>query len=119
MNAWRNPHCPFCGAMPAMAEIDRGNVRYLFCPNCFAQYGFKRHHCPACGAGRLEVMQMDAWPDLLIESCPECSGYLKTWSRGAGPPPCPFPYLDIVTRHVDEAAQHQNLKRISIGVMGV
>ncbi len=89
------------------------------CPNCLAQYRFARHHCPGCGHAGLNVLTMEAWPGLLLESCQACGTYLKTWSAGAGDPPCPFPYLDIVTRGVDEAAGPQELKRLSLSVMGV
>jgi formate dehydrogenase maturation protein FdhE len=119
LSRWSGSHCPFCGALPAMAEIDSKGLRFLLCPNCLAAYRFGRHYCPGCGHPGLNVLQMEAWPGLILESCPNCKAYLKTWSHGAGPPPCPFPYLDIVTRDVDEAAQLQDLKRLSLSVMGV
>jgi FdhE protein len=119
LGLWSQGYCPFCGALPAMAQIETRGVRYLLCPNCLARYRFLRHNCPACGHGGLDVLQMDAWPGLLLERCPQCEVYLKTWSDAAGPPPCPFPYLDILTRDVDEASGLQNLKRMSLSVMGV
>ena len=116
---WPYGYCPFCGALPAMAYIDKRGFRSLYCPNCLTAYRFKRHHCPCCAHAGLQVLQMDAWSGLLLEKCPECGKYLKTWNGKAGPPPCPFPYLDIVTRDVDEAAQAQEMNRMSLGVMGV
>ena len=116
---WSESCCPFCGALPAMALVESSGARRLFCPNCLSDYRFSRHYCPACGHGGLNVLQMDAWPGLLIESCPECRLYLKTWSSGDGEPPCPFPWFDIVTYAVDEAAELQGLKRMSLSVMGV
>jgi hypothetical protein len=62
---------------------------------------------------------MDAWPNLLLDKCPECKAYLKTWNCKSAQPPCPHPYLDLVTGDVDEAAGAQGLKRLSLGVMGV
>lgn len=112
-------HCPFCGALPAMAEIETTGIRCVFCPNCLARYRISRHYCPGCGHAGLNMLKMDSWPELILESCPECHAYLKTWSLGAGQPPCPFPYFDIVTRDVDEAAGRQNMKRLSLSVMGV
>jgi formate dehydrogenase maturation protein FdhE len=119
LTIWSYGHCPFCGALPAMAHVERSGIRHLNCPNCLAVYRFKRHYCPNCAHAGLEVLQMDAWPGLLLEKCPSCGTYLKTWDGTAGQPPCPFPYLDIVTRDVDEAAEAQNLTRMSLSVMGV
>lgn len=116
---WSQGHCPVCGALPAFARIEPSGVRQLFCPNCYAQYRFRRHHCPGCAGAGLKVLQMEAWPGLLLEVCPKCNTYLKTFNLAVCPPPCPFPYVDIVTRGVDEAAELQNLKRLSISVFGV
>ena len=119
LSFWSESYCPFCGTMPAMAQVENTGIRRLFCPNCFSAYRFSRHHCPSCGNAGLDVLQMDAWPGLLIESCPKCSSYLKTWSFGETEPPCPFPWLDIVTHAVDEALELQGKKRISLSVLGV
>lgn len=117
--AWAMGHCPCCGALPCMAQVGIAGLRSLLCPNCYASYGFARHRCPGCGHAGLVTLTMDAWPRLLLEKCPECSAYLKTWDLAAGDPPCPYPYIDIVTGDVDEAAELQGLKRLSLGVMGV
>ena len=116
---WKLGHCPFCGALPCFAEITTEGLHYLRCPNCYAGYRFSRHYCPGCGHAGLVTMAMDAWPHLLLEKCPECETYLKTWNHSSAQPPCPCPYLDLVTGEVDEAAGLQGLKRLSLGVMGV
>jgi hypothetical protein len=116
---WALGHCPCCGALPCMAQVSTTGLRQLFCPNCYARYRFARHHCPGCGHAGLVALTMDAWPRLLLEKCPECNAYLKTWDLGAGEPPCPYPYLDIATGDVDEAAVLQGLKRLSLSVMGL
>jgi len=116
---WKLGHCPCCGALPCFAEITAEGLHCLRCPNCYADYIFSRHYCPRCGHAGLITLAMDAWPHLLLEKCPECRTYLKTWSHGSAEPPCPYPYLDIVTGEVDEAANLQELRRLSLGVMGV
>jgi formate dehydrogenase maturation protein FdhE len=115
---WRLGHCPYCGALPCFAETTPAGIHSLRCPNCFAEYRFSRHYCPGCGHAGLVTLRMEAWPHLSMEKCPECETYLKTWNHGSAEPPCPFPYLEIVTGEVDEAADLQGLKRLSLGVMG-
>jgi formate dehydrogenase maturation protein FdhE len=116
---WRFGHCPCCGALPCFAEITAEGPHCLRCPNCYASYRFSRHYCPGCGHAGLLSLAMDAWPHLLLEKCPECETYLKTWNHGSAQPPCPYPCLDVITGDVDEAAGLQGLKRLSMSVMGV
>lgn len=115
---WRFGHCPYCGALPCFAEITAEGLHCLRCPNCYASYRFSRHYCPGCGHAGLLSLAMDAWPHLLLEKCPECETYLKTWNHGSDEPPCPYPCLDVITGDVDEAATLQGLKRLSLSVMG-
>ncbi len=116
---WILGHCPCCGALPCTAELTAEGVLLLHCPNCLAIYRFARHRCPGCGHAGLVTLTMEAWPHLLLEKCPKCESCLKTWNDGSARPPCPHPYLDLVTGEVDEAAGLQGLKRLSIGVMGI
>jgi hypothetical protein len=116
---WSQGYCPACGALPTMAQVQQDGVRRLLCAACLGHYRFDRYSCPGCGHAGLRVLEMDAWPGLLVETCPECNAYLKTWDTRTGQPPCEWPLIDIVTRAVDEAAGPQGLVRLSPGVMGI
>lgn len=70
--AWRQGHCPVCGALPVISWLDRpaadaknaflsggGGKKHLHCGVCGANWKFRRGACPACGreGGVMELLR--------------------------------------------------------------
>jgi FdhE protein len=84
--AWQRPECPACGAAPAMAQLPGGAGglarRRLACGCCATRWGFARLGCPYCGNAepdRLGALEIEEEPELRIDTCGACTGYLKTY----------------------------------------
>jgi FdhE protein len=111
--AWREGHCPTCGALPVMAQLVPGeNVRQrlLSCGHCRTRWGFRRVGCPFCGnesGARVDVLEVEG-EELRLDACQECRGYVKTYT-GAGQEALFL--ADWSTLHLDLLARERGFQR--------
>ncbi|NLZ27640.1 MAG: formate dehydrogenase accessory protein FdhE [Firmicutes bacterium] len=119
---WLRGYCPVCGQLPAMAHLvktEKGRERDLVCGCCRMHWRYKRMGCPYCGnedQGTLEIIGLDEEPDLRIDICKECEGYLKTYI-GEGRELVAL--TDWSTLHLDLVAKKQGFKRIGYQMYGI
>jgi FdhE protein len=82
---WQRTYCPFCGAIPLLAQIvveDGSSRRSLCCGLCGVRWAFSRIGCPFCGntdPETLDVLEIDGEPRVRLDHCGDCRGYLKTY----------------------------------------
>ena len=110
---WQRPHCPACGAPPAMGQligVDPGFVRYLSCGCCGSRWRWRRTACPFCETDdhRLEVVKIESEPRLRIDHCESCRAYLKTYV-GTGDEAMML--ADWTSLHLDVLARERGLER--------
>jgi FdhE protein len=110
---WQRSHCPACGALPAMGQligVDPGYMRFLSCGCCGTRWRWRRTACPFCqdDPHRLEVVKIDAEPELRIDHCATCKGYLKTYV-GRGDEGVML--ADWTSLHLDLVARDRGLER--------
>ncbi|WP_242393480.1 formate dehydrogenase accessory protein FdhE [Anaeromyxobacter oryzisoli] len=111
---WRSPHCPTCGAQPALAALvaeGDGRARLLCCGQCRTRWAWKRLGCPHCGneaQDRLEVLELTGGDGLRLDVCRSCNGYVKTIARE---PVQDFLLADWTTIHLDVLARERGLER--------
>lgn len=119
---WLRGYCPVCGQLPAMAHLlktEKGRERNLICGCCQMHWRFKRMGCPYCGnedQKTLEIIGLDEEPDLRVDTCKECEGYLKTYI-GEGQELAAL--TDWSTLHLDLVAKKQGFKRIGYQMYGI
>lgn len=119
---WLRGYCPVCGQLPAMAHLlktEKGRERNLICGCCQMHWRFKRMGCPYCGnedQKTLEIIGLDEEPDLRVDICKECEGYLKTYI-GEGQELAAL--TDWSTLHLDLVAKKQGFKRIGYQMYGI
>jgi FdhE protein len=112
---WLRGYCPTCGARPllsALTKADEGRRRSLHCGLCATQWNVKRLGCPHCGTedeDKLAILEIDAVPDLRLDVCDNCRGYLKTWA-GQGEI-APY-FSDWATLHLDAMAAERGYARL-------
>jgi len=112
---WLRSYCPTCGSLPAMAQlrgVEPGRLRFLSCGVCRSRWRYRRVGCPFCdnqSEQALLVITVSEEPDLRIDYCDECRGYLKTYS-GQGREEVFL--ADWTSLHIDFAAQYRGLKRL-------
>jgi FdhE protein len=112
---WGKPHCPLCGQFPAMAQLVRtkkGRERDLVCGCCQTRWRYKRMGCPYCRNEddyRLSIIEPAETPELRLDTCGECKGYLKTYT-GEGNEEVVM--ADWSTLHLDAVAKHKGFRRI-------
>jgi len=111
---WRRGECPTCGSAPAMGtlvSIAEGRGRQLACGCCRTRWAFKRVACPFCGnedANRLGVLELDQEPELRLDVCEECKGYVKTYT---GTRDLELVLSDWPTLHLDVLARDRGYER--------
>jgi FdhE protein len=73
---------------------------------------FKRTECPFCSTDsqRLASVAIEGEPDLRIDHCESCGGYLKTYS-GEGAEPLLL--ADWTSLHLDLIAHDRGLKKLA------
>jgi FdhE protein len=110
---WQRRHCPTCGALPAMGQligVDPGFMRFLSCGCCETRWRWRRTACPFCenDAHRLEVVKIESEPELRLDHCESCKGYLKTYV-GRGDESVIL--ADWTSLHLDVLARDRGLER--------
>jgi len=110
---WQRRYCPGCGAGPAMGQIagtDPARHRLLCCGRCRSRWRWRRTQCPFCenDAQRLAGIKVDGEPDLRIDHCTECRGYLKTY---VGQGKESLLLADWTSLHLDLLAHERGLER--------
>src|SRR5436190_10541139 len=115
---WLRRYCPTCGSLPAMAQlvgIEPGRMRLLACGACGTRWQFKRTGCPFCEADsqRLASVTVEGEPNLRIDHCEPCGGYLKTYD-GQGDETLLL--SDWSSVHIDVIARDRGLKRLAMSL---
>ena len=111
---WMRRYCPTCGSPPAMAQIaggvDPARHRLLSCGCCGTRWRFRRTQCPFCenDSHRLSGIKADGEPELRIDFCEACRGYLKTY-EGRGEESLLL--ADWTSLHLDLLAHQRGLRR--------
>jgi FdhE protein len=112
---WLRRYCPTCGSLPAMAQlvgVDPGRIRRLSCGCCGTRWQFKRTGCPFCetDSQRLASVAIEGEPNLRIDHCESCGGYVKTYN-GQGDETQML--SDWSSLHLDLIAHDRGLKRLA------
>jgi FdhE protein len=113
--AWPHGYCPACGNSPSLSvltEKDAGRQRSLVCGLCKAQWKVKRLGCPHCGTedeDKLSILELEDEPNLRLEVCNGCKGYVKTW---AGEAKVASYFADWATLHLDAVAAERGYLRL-------
>jgi len=110
---WLRRYCPTCGAGPAMGQIagtDPARHRLLCCGHCRTRWRWRRTQCPFCenDSHRLAGFKLEGEPDLRIDHCTECRGYLKTY---VGQGEESLRLADWTSLHLDLIALQRGLER--------
>ena len=109
---WLRRYCPTCGSPPAMAQIAGVEARHrlLSCGCCGTRWRFRRTQCPFCenDSHRLSGIKADGEPELRIDFCEACRGYLKTY-EGHGQEPLLL--ADWTSLQLDLLAHQRGLRR--------
>jgi FdhE protein len=113
---WNRGYCPTCGSAPGMALLSdapgSGKVRHLACGLCHTKWSYRRLGCPFCGnesPDSLEIFELEDDPDIRLDVCNECMGYLKTCTRESLGN---IVLLDWTTLHLDSIGKGKGYKRI-------
>ncbi|HOX44883.1 MAG TPA: formate dehydrogenase accessory protein FdhE [Myxococcota bacterium] len=110
---WPPDHCPTCGAKPALSLLTKqaeGRRRSLACGLCGTRWPVRRLGCPHCGStdeAQLAIFELEDEPELRLEVCDLCKGYVKTWSGDEAP----F-FTDWSTLHLDAMARDRGYQRL-------
>jgi FdhE protein len=112
---WLRRYCPTCGSLPAMAQLvgaDPGRMRLLSCGCCGTRWQFTRTGCPFCetDSQRLASLIIVGEPELRIDHCESCRGYLKTYDGQGHETLC---LSDWSSLHLDLIAHDRGLKRLA------
>lgn len=120
---WSRGTCPTCGAPPGMSQLVTDGAirqRHLVCGCCATRWKFKRLACPHCASedvSRLGVLELDGLETVLrIDSCEECSGYVKTYT-GDGDEALFL--ADWTTLHLDALAKERGLRRAGVSLFAL
>jgi FdhE protein len=107
--AWRQGHCPTCGAWPLLGEF-RGleQKRWLRCGLCAGEWEWSRLRCPFCAnadhrtLGYFHAEGEEAkWR---AATCDACGGYVKMASTLQALTAPQLLVVDLATTHLDLAA---------------
>jgi FdhE protein len=110
---WSHGYCPACGSWPALAEIHESH-RILRCSFCAHAWELKTFACVYCGTASERFVTFAGSverPNLRVEICGGCGGYLKTVDVAEL---SPFPLLaiaDLETMELDVMAMEKGYRR--------
>ncbi|HEX9108918.1 MAG TPA: formate dehydrogenase accessory protein FdhE, partial [Longimicrobiales bacterium] len=115
--SWGEPHCPLCGALPALVEV-RGleRARTLRCGRCGAAWTTHVLLCAFCGERdheRLGALVPEGAQGQLrwLETCASCRSYLKVFATLRGAAPEALPLLDARSIELDMVALGRGFAR--------
>jgi FdhE protein len=112
---WPQGYCPTCGNKPLLsllAQQGEGRRRSLVCSLCKTRWNVRRLGCPHCGTEdgeKLGIFELEYEPNLRLEVCDTCRGYLKTWAGEVEA--APF-FSDWATLHLDAMAAERGYQRV-------
>jgi FdhE protein len=113
---WPHGYCPICGSWPLLAELrslDRS--RWLRCGRCGGDWPVSWLCCAFCGESdheRLGTLVLEGEPETLtVETCSNCSGYLKAITTLQAIPPFELLLRDLDTVDLDVAALDRGFVR--------
>jgi len=112
---WDEGYCPFCGGLPAIAEL-RGEEgkKLLQCSLCGQQWAFRRLTCIHCGNTdheSLAYFTIEGEPGCRVDICRRCSGYLKVIDSRARGENLPLEVEDAATLQLDLLAAREGFTR--------
>jgi FdhE protein len=113
-DGWREGYCPVCGSRAGMAELagEEGH-RFLSCSCCAFRWPFPRLACPFCGCADPEQLSYFTIGDgpFRVNTCRNCSRYLKTRDSRLGSAGAPLEAEDLTTIHLDLIAVREGFER--------
>ncbi len=113
---WQHGMCPLCGGAPLLSEYrDQDQSRHLRCGACGTSWLFRRLQCSHCGSDQfrlLSYIQLDGDQSQRVDACGNCRHYLKGISASDPMPSDLLPLEDLLTLHLDVAAQQQGFARM-------
>jgi formate dehydrogenase accessory protein FdhE len=113
---WEKGYCFICGADATLGELrGNGQVLYLRCSQCGADWQFRRLRCIWCGNedhGTLSSLySKDQREKMHVEVCDRCHCYLKVITTFSPTPPEMLQVEDLATLHFDYIAREQGYLR--------
>lgn len=106
LDQWGRGHCPVCGSLPALAEIQgKAGARFLRCGMCGAAWAYPRLKCAFCAnenyrsLGYLTVEGEEE--KYSVQTCESCRHYLKVIVTFEPTPVDLLPVEDLATLHLD------------------
>ena len=113
---WQHGYCPFCGAWPALAELQGlDRKRSLRCGRCGGGWVYSWLRCPFCDEHRhqqLGSLVPEREDDTRrSEKCESCHGYVKTVATLQPVSPLAVPLEDLRTVELDLAAAERGYHR--------
>ncbi len=116
LEGWKDGHCPFCGAWPAIAElVGAEQARRLRCGWCGTGWTPPRMRCPYCGnqdSKTLRYLQPEGQEERRrIDACDRCHGYLKVMTALDPVPPNQVVVEDLATLALDVVAEQRGYTR--------
>jgi FdhE protein len=113
-DGWHEGYCPVCGSRAGMAELagEEGR-RFLSCSCCAFRWPFHRLTCPYCGCADPEQLSYFTVGDgpVRVDTCRNCSRYLKTRDSRLGAAAVPLEAMDLTTIHLDLVAGREGFER--------
>jgi FdhE protein len=116
LQGWKDGHCPFCGAWPAIAELTgTEQQKRMRCGWCGTGWILRRLQCPYCGnheAKTLRYLQPEGHEERRrIDVCDRCRGYVKVVSVLDSIPADQVVVEDLATLVLDVAAEKRGYLR--------
>ena len=113
---WQRGYCPVCGAWPSLAEM-RGiqRERRMRCGCCSGDWMLPVLRCAFCN--EIDHKQLgfllteEGEPQVRVETCSTCRGYLKTFSTLSALPFTTLATRDLATVALDLAARDRGYSR--------
>lgn len=114
--SWSHGYCPICGSWPLLAELrSLERARYLRCGRCGGDWRVSWLCCAYCGETdheRLGTLVLEGEPETWsVETCSQCSGYLKSVTTLQAIPPFELLLRDLETVELDVAARDRGFVR--------
>ncbi len=114
--SWSNGYCPICGSWPLLAELrSLERTRQLRCGRCGGDWRVPWLCCAYCGETnheRLGTLVLEGEPEMWsVETCSQCSGYLKAITTLQAIHPFELLLRDVETVELDVAALDRGFAR--------
>jgi FdhE protein len=116
LDRWQHGHCPMCGNVPALSEIQgKEGGRRLRCSLCGTGWYYPRLQCAFCGRrGHKSLGYLAVEGDgekYRVQTCESCGHYIKVVVTFDPILPDLLPVEDLATLHLDFAACERGFTR--------